>query len=127
LEKERIESKRVTKLTKNPDQKEVENIKKKDDSSIEEIQKLIDPDLVKDVGSNFTGLYELSAVLTHIGRSADGGHYVAWVRKDDNSDKWVKYDDDRVSIVNQEEILKLDGGGDWHIAYILLYRSKKIA
>ena len=28
-----------------------------------------------------TGNYELVAVLTHKGRSADSGHYVAWVHK----------------------------------------------
>jgi ubiquitin carboxyl-terminal hydrolase 14 len=26
-----------------------------------------------------TGNYELVAVVTHKGRSADGGHYVGWV------------------------------------------------
>jgi ubiquitin carboxyl-terminal hydrolase 14 len=26
-----------------------------------------------------TGNYELIAIVTHKGRSADGGHYVAWV------------------------------------------------
>ncbi|CAJ0646977.1 4753_t:CDS:10 [Entrophospora sp. SA101] len=73
LEKEREEAKRMKKLTKNSDQKEIEEIKKKDESGIEEVKKLIDPDLVKDVGSNFTGLYDLCAVLTHTGRSADSG------------------------------------------------------
>ena len=34
-----------------------------------------------DVGSNNSGFYELSAVLTHKGRSSSSGHYVAWVRK----------------------------------------------
>lgn len=33
-----------------------------------------------DVGSNGSGYYELKAVLTHIGRSSDAGHYMAWVR-----------------------------------------------
>ena len=31
-------------------------------------------------GENRSGLYELTAVLTHIGRSSDSGHYMAWVR-----------------------------------------------
>ena len=34
---------------------------------------------------------------------------------------WVKLDDDKVSVVTEEQILKLSGGGDWHVAYILLY------
>jgi uncharacterized UBP type Zn finger protein len=28
-----------------------------------------------------TGNYELVAVVTHKGRSADGGHYVGWVHQ----------------------------------------------
>jgi len=72
---------------------------------------------------NETGMYELFAVLTHKGRSADSGHYIAWIKETD--DKWLKYDDDRVSICNNEEIKKLSGkgGGDWHMAYIVLYRT----
>ncbi|RGB27955.1 hypothetical protein C1646_768439 [Rhizophagus diaphanus] len=94
--------------------------------NLEEIKKLVDPELNKDIGANVSGLYELCAVLTHIGRSAESGHYVGWVCKE-NSEDWIQYDDDKVNIVPQEDILKLDGGGDWHIAYMLLYRSKKIA
>lgn len=29
-----------------------------------------------------TGVYDLVAVLTHKGRSADSGHYVAWVKQE---------------------------------------------
>eukprot|EP00002_Diphylleia_rotans_P020196 TRINITY_DN3918_c0_g1_i1.p1 TRINITY_DN3918_c0_g1~~TRINITY_DN3918_c0_g1_i1.p1 ORF type:complete len:465 (+),score=89.21 TRINITY_DN3918_c0_g1_i1:57-1451(+) len=74
---------------------------------------------------NQSGNYELCAVLTHIGRSADSGHYVAWVKDDNSKDDWFKFDDEKVSIVPSEEILKLQGGGDWHIAYICLYRTKR--
>ncbi|KAG9290938.1 hypothetical protein G9A89_011088 [Geosiphon pyriformis] len=65
-------------------------------------------------------------------------------------EEWVKYNDDEVSAVTQDEIEKLSGGGesksfqvvfqlfvskpkknivilgDWHTAYILLYRSKNL-
>jgi len=73
---------------------------------------------------NKTGIYELFAIVTHKGRQADSGHYVGWVKQAD--DKWLKYDDDRVTVVNNEEIKKLSGkgGGDWHMAYICLFRSK---
>eukprot|EP01119_Soliformovum_irregulare_P008747 TRINITY_DN21855_c0_g1_i1.p1 TRINITY_DN21855_c0_g1~~TRINITY_DN21855_c0_g1_i1.p1 ORF type:complete len:520 (+),score=183.02 TRINITY_DN21855_c0_g1_i1:54-1613(+) len=73
---------------------------------------------------NETGFYELSAVLTHKGRSADSGHYVAWVK--DRNDTWLKFDDDTVTPVPAEEVKKLSGkgGGDWHIAYLALYKSK---
>ncbi|KAI4386972.1 hypothetical protein MLD38_004843 [Melastoma candidum] len=38
-----------------------------------------------------TGIYSLVAVLTHKGRSADSGHYVAWVKQ--YSGKWIEFDD----------------------------------
>jgi len=72
-----------------------------------------------DLGSNNSGFYELQAVLTHQGRSSSSGHYVAWVRYRGN--EWLKCDDDVITPVTEDEILKLSGGGDWHIAYILLY------
>lgn len=72
-----------------------------------------------DLGSNNSGYYTLQAVLTHKGRSSSSGHYVGWIRQ--SEDKWVKCDDDTVSPVPTEEILKLSGGGDWHCAYVLLY------
>jgi ubiquitin carboxyl-terminal hydrolase 14 len=33
------------------------------------------------------GHYQLIAVVTHKGRSADGGHYVGWVHK--SGDEWL--------------------------------------
>lgn len=72
-----------------------------------------------DPGSNNSGFYSLQAVLTHKGRSTSSGHYVAWIRR--KEDEWFKCDDDKVSVVTSEEILKLSGGGDWHTAYVLLY------
>lgn len=32
--------------------------------------------------NRLTGVYDLVAVLTHKGRSADSGHYVAWVKQE---------------------------------------------
>eukprot|EP00127_Corallochytrium_limacisporum_P001444 Clim_evm6s56 gene=Clim_evmTU6s56 len=78
-----------------------------------------------DPGSNQSGMYDLIGVVTHQGRTADSGHYVAWCKQGPN--KWAKFDDDKVSFVNDEEILKLSGGGDWHTAYILLYAEKDLA
>jgi ubiquitin carboxyl-terminal hydrolase 14 len=39
--------------------------------------------------------YQLTGVLTHKGTDADGGHYVAWIRKDDGT--WYLFDDHKVS------------------------------
>lgn len=70
-----------------------------------------------------TGNYELTAVLTHKGRSADSGHYVAWVKNDKG--KWVEFDDDTPKPRKEEDIMTLKGGGDWHMAYMCLYKGKK--
>ena len=97
-----------------------------------------------------TGRYELVAVLTHKGRSADSGHYVSWARLPEgggagpdavaaaaagapapkkakagsaNGATWIQYDDDTLSPRTPEEVLALSGGGDWHMAYLLLYRA----
>lgn len=91
---------------------------------------------------NDSGKYELIAVLTHKGRSADSGHYIAWVKQEDGmitlycpphsyssfshsnscyfADKWLKYDDEKVSIVNNEEITKLNGkgGGMFFVVFV---------
>lgn len=39
-------------------------------------------------------------------------------------ENWWKFDDDKVSPVKSDDILKLDGGGDWHMAYLLVYGEK---
>uniref|UniRef100_A0A673KFZ8 Ubiquitin carboxyl-terminal hydrolase n=1 Tax=Sinocyclocheilus rhinocerous TaxID=307959 RepID=A0A673KFZ8_9TELE len=78
----------------------------------------------EDLGSSNSGYYDLQAVLTHQGRSSSSGHYVSWVKR--KEDEWVKFDDDKVSVVTPEDILKLSGGGDWHIAYVLLYGPRRL-
>jgi len=100
------------------EQKEKVSKRQKVTLSIEEI----DPSRL----ANRTGLYELFALITHKGRMADSGHYVSWVKEDD--DQWLKFDDEKVTYVNNEEIKKLSGkgGGDWHMAYLCFYRSKNI-
>ena len=88
--------------------------------------------------ANFQGQYELFAVVTHKGRDADGGHYMAWVKASNSSGKvekiadseednedWFVFDDDEVSPCKTEDVLKLKGGGDWHMSYLNFYRAKK--
>lgn len=70
------------------------------------------------------GRYELMAVLTHKGRSADSGHYVSWVKQD--SGQWVQFDDEQLVLRKEEEIATLAGGGDWHMAYLLMYRAQRV-
>eukprot|EP00762_Andalucia_godoyi_P003770 ANDGO_08513.mRNA.1 Ubiquitin carboxyl-terminal hydrolase 6 len=71
------------------------------------------------------GKYELRAVLTHKGRTADSGHYVAWV-KDVENNRWLLFDDDKVSVVPASDIKKLSGGGDWHTAYVCFYGPRSV-
>nr|CDJ80236.1 Ubiquitin and Peptidase C19 domain containing protein [Haemonchus contortus] len=110
-------------------------VKKEEDAKIERMRKhKIDGTDPKDVeddgkplpfsfpddeGSNNSGFYELKAVITHKGRSSNSGHYVAWVRL--GEDKWAMCDDEHVSPVTSDQVLRLSGGGDWHCAYVLLY------
>lgn len=89
---------------------------------------------------NLTGRYELFAVVTHEGRTAEGGHYVAWL-KDDKAPPpasggagpggtgkkeeagWLVFDDETVARVGADKIKKLHGGGDYHMAYMCFYRA----
>ncbi|KAF5453038.1 hypothetical protein F2P56_027985 [Juglans regia] len=77
-----------------------------------------------DSETHLTGIYDLVAVLTHKGRSADSGHYVAWVKQE--SGKWIEYDDDNPIAQREEDITKLSGGGDWHMAYICMYKARVV-
>ncbi|EJD49351.1 cysteine proteinase [Auricularia subglabra TFB-10046 SS5] len=95
---------------------------------------LVHPVLRADVGASTTGLYELAGVVAHKGASADGGHYIAFVRRDafesvapgeekpEGEEEWFKFDDEKVSVVNRDRIVALEGGGEDAVAYVLLYR-----
>ncbi|KAJ1301480.1 hypothetical protein OPQ81_008737 [Rhizoctonia solani] len=98
---------------------------------------VIDPEIRADTGAAVHALFELTAIVTHKGASADGGHYIGWVRKsaletldesapEGDKEEWYKFDDDKVSVVNREKISTLDGGGEDSTAYLLLYRAKPI-
>lgn len=94
----------------------------------------ISPQLRDDEGANQSGIYELRAVLTHQGSSADSGHYTAYVKKSARADpktgrrgeedgNWWWFNDDRISEVEGDKIETLAGGGESHSALILLYRA----
>ncbi|KAH9301603.1 hypothetical protein KI387_013186, partial [Taxus chinensis] len=74
------------------------------DSSAAEAKHAMDADKV----SQLTGIYDLVAVLTHKGRSADSGHYVAWVKQENG--KWIEFDDENPIPQREEDITKLSGG-----------------
>ena len=90
-----------------------------DDSAVKHRELLESCGLDKD----FQGHYELFAIVTHKGRSADGGHYMGWVKREDGS--WLVFDDDLVSESSWEFVQGLKGGGDEHMSYLQFYRAKK--
>ncbi|RYQ87585.1 hypothetical protein Ahy_B09g095109 isoform H [Arachis hypogaea] len=60
--------------------------------------------------TQMTGIYDLVAVLTHKGRSADSGHYVGWVKQENG--KWIEFDDDNPKPRIEDDITRLSGGGE---------------
>lgn len=80
-----------------------------------------------------TGYYELVGIISHKGRSADGGHYVGWtlLRKADKEmkdDIWICYDDETVTQWTWKDIsgisMDLQGGrADTQISYINIYKK----
>jgi ubiquitin carboxyl-terminal hydrolase 14 len=89
-----------------------------------ELLSLVDPKDAADPSSNHTGLYELRAIITHQGASADSGHYTAFVKKQGRKDpitgkqieedgKWWWFNDDKVSEYEPERIETLSGGGEF--------------
>lgn len=78
----------------------------------------------------FKGRYELKAIVTHKGRSADSGHYMAWVKDTaagadkGQKTKWFVFDDDSVSETDTEYVLShLKGGGDDHMSVMCFYAA----
>ena len=77
--------------------------------------------------SDFQGQYELFAIVTHIGRSVNSGHYMGWVKSEQKgSDDWLRFNDSEVDPCKFVDIKDLDGGtGDNDMVYLALYRPLK--
>jgi len=75
-----------------------------------------------------TGLYDLKCIVTHKGRSADSGHYMSYVKitnpKNSQVQEWYKFDDAIVTLVSEEEVMRLCGGGDRDMAYFCMYARR---
>ncbi|KAJ1482672.1 hypothetical protein T484DRAFT_2643136 [Baffinella frigidus] len=104
-------------------------------------QNTTDPEVPADLGRTFKGasicdtssVYELRAIVTHEGRSADGGHYICWVKsgirvpkqgKNDNAPEkyyWLHFNDDKVTLEYEEDVKNCAGSADGPIVYIALY------
>ena len=96
-----------------------------------ELEVLVPGDIKSDIGSSWTGLYELIGIVTHKGATADSGHYIGFVKKralipvsvgaeggktekgklDEEDEDWFKFDDEKVSIFPADKLPSLEGGG----------------
>lgn len=97
----------------------------------------------------FTGYYDLLSVVTHTGRYATRGHYIAWKKAKesdaDNSDgssevnvmgvnkkrkindpTWLQFDDDKVTTHKFSSVDLTGGRSDYHIAFLLLFKRQNI-
>lgn len=81
---------------------------------------------IDETSENPSSVYNLKAIITHAGSSADSGHYQAYVKDDSDllGERWWKFNDNKVSVVNREKIETLSGGGESDSALILLYKGK---
>jgi ubiquitin carboxyl-terminal hydrolase 14 len=100
-----------------------------------------------------TGVYELVAIVSHQGRTSDGGHYVGWTKRPakpksasptadgeppvkkvskttEDSEPWVKFDDEFVSETNWSAMTDSGGiqGGlaDSQMAYMLFFAKTSV-
>ncbi|KAH8119737.1 cysteine proteinase [Phellopilus nigrolimitatus] len=65
-------------------------------------------------------LYELFAIVVHIGNGPHHGHYVAIVK---SKGSWVVFDDDSVDIIKESDIPKYFGDSNSGCAYVLYYQA----
>ncbi|ODV93700.1 hypothetical protein PACTADRAFT_35454 [Pachysolen tannophilus NRRL Y-2460] len=105
--------------------KEQSESKKLQEKWASNFKKAFPPDFDPNCGENPSSLYELRSIITHQGSSADSGHYQCFVKDetDLSGDKWWKFNDDKVSVVNREKIDQLAGGGEGDSALILMYKA----
>jgi len=80
-----------------------------------------------------TGSYVLQSVVSHQGRTAEGGHYIAWSKFKEAEGKdeevWARYDDDDVDFVTPKQGAFTDlvgGKADSQIAYITIYKKVNV-
>ncbi|EJC98825.1 cysteine proteinase [Fomitiporia mediterranea MF3/22] len=65
-------------------------------------------------------LYELFAIVIHIGNGPYHGHYVAIVK---SNESWLVFDDDSVEKIKESDISKYYGDSNSGAAYVLFYQA----
>lgn len=64
-------------------------------------------------------MYNLYAIVVHLGQGNRYGHYIAVVKI---NGRWIQFNDDEVEFVDEQMIEKLFGGkGSSMCAYMLFY------
>jgi ubiquitin C-terminal hydrolase len=66
------------------------------------------------VDQQTTPLYDLIAVVNHIGTTIDRGHYTTYARQLTNSTAWYSFNDEHVSRIEENDVVSQD-------AYLLVY------
>ncbi|KAJ3480197.1 hypothetical protein NLI96_g8513 [Meripilus lineatus] len=68
-------------------------------------------------------LYELFAVVVHIGNGPHHGHYVSLIKA---REAWLLFDDDTVEIIKESDIARYFGDSNSGSAYVLYYQAKDL-
>eukprot|EP00941_MAST-03F_sp_MAST-3F-sp1_P001377 g1377.t1 len=87
----------------------------------------LSPFIVGDTSSNSDNIYDLYGVVNHYGRLS-GGHYTSYclhgdrtsIDKNDATEEWYEFDDDRVRKIEEEEVQSQN-------AYMLFYRRRSVS
>ncbi|XP_031788352.1 uncharacterized protein LOC116417732 [Nasonia vitripennis] len=66
-----------------------------------------------------TPVYEPICIISHIGDSIDSGHYISFVK---HNDQWFYYDDINVRLVNPEEVFKCVQNN----AYVIFFQDTEL-
>ncbi|TIA91565.1 hypothetical protein E3P99_00987 [Wallemia hederae] len=69
---------------------------------------------------NSDRMYSLFAVIIHIGSGPHHGHYVSIIK---SYDRWVLFDDDKVSVVDEHELSKFFGNDPAGEGYVFFYET----
>jgi len=132
IEKDNQDLIRDFKKTKTESKLSPQEQQEENDMKIESIKTKFHDDIqgltsvnIDETTENISSVYELTAVITHGGSSADSGHYQSYVKDptDLEGEKWWRFNDDKVSSVNREKIESLSGGGEFDSALILIYKG----
>lgn len=92
----------------------------------DQFRQKIDPELAADDTCSPHGLYDLEAIISHQGMSADSGHYLCYTRSPYDPNQWWRMNDDQATPFDAAKIATLAGGGASESALILVYKSSNI-